>query len=419
MRLLIVHPGADWSVSDLFDGYAAAFRTLGHDVGVYNLSARIEVAHGWLHYCWRKAGRAETRPGPVETIYRASLDVVNAALIGDVDWVFVISGMYLHPDALIMLRRAGRRVALLLTESPYEDDRQIRVARLADVVFTNERTSVRSLGAVNPNVYYLPHAYDPKRHRPAPREEGGAIGAQVRCRPSGDTLSRRGSPEAAAECCASSEPRSQPGDSSIPAHDVVFVGTGFQERLDILGAVDWAGIDLGLYGTYELMGSRSKLRQFVRGKVVSNEFAAALYRRAKIGLNLYRQSVHYHRDSPRITTAESVNPRALELAACGVFTISDYRPEVEEVFGGLVPTFTTPQQLQKLLSFWLADETGRQTLASGLPGRVARSAFYHRAKSISDLLMGDSASIIGYDDRTGAAPAGAHRTTREACLAAV
>ena len=378
MRLLIVHPGADWSVSDLFDGYAAAFRTLGHDVGVYNLSARIEVAHGWLHYCWRKAGRAETRPGPVETIYRASLDVVNAALIGDVDWVFVISGMYLHPDALIMLRRAGRRVALLLTESPYEDDRQIRVARLADVVFTNERTSVQGLRAVNPNVYYLPHAYDPRKHRPTAET-----------------------------------------DDDVPAHDVVFVGTGFQERLDILGAVDWAGIDLGLYGTYELMGSRSKLRQFVRGKVVSNEFAAALYRRAKIGLNLYRQSVHYHRDSPRITTAESVNPRALELAACGVFTISDYRPEVEEVFGGLVPTFTTPQQLQKLLSFWLADETGRQTLASGLPGRVARSAFYHRAKSISDLLMGDSASIIGYDDRTGAAPAGAHRTTREACLAAV
>lgn len=378
MRLLIVHPGADWSVSDLFDGYAAAFRTLGHDVGVYNLSARIEVAHGWLHYCWRKAGRQEPKPGPVETIYRASLDVVNAALIGDVDWVFVISGMYLHPDALIMLRRAGRRVALLLTESPYEDDRQIRVARLADVVFTNERTSVKSLGAVNPNVYYLPHAYDPKRHRP------------------------------------NVEP-----STAVPAHDVVFVGTGFQERLDTLGAIDWSGVDLGLYGTYKLMGSRSKLRPYVRGKVVSNEFAAALYRRAKIGLNLYRQSIHYHRESPHITTAESVNPRALELAACGVFTLSDYRPEVEEVFGGLVPTFTTPAQLQALLSRWLPDEEGRQALASELPSRVTHSAFYHRAEAIAVLLMGHNRPIMGYDDGTGAAPAGAHRTTRNACLAAV
>ena len=327
MRILIVHPGADWSVSDLFDGYYAAFRSLGHDVGVYNLSARIEVAHGWLQYCWRKAGRQEAKPGAVDTIYRASLDVVNSALIGDVDWVFVISGMYLHPDALIMLRRAGRRVALLLTESPYEDDRQIRVARLADVVFTNERTSVRSLAAVNPNVYYLPHAYDPKRHRPNVQT-----------------------------------------DDDVPAHDVVFVGTGFQERLDVLGAIDWSGIDLGLYGTYELMGSRSKLRQYVRGKVVSNEYAAALYRRAKIGLNLYRQSIHYHRESPRITTAESVNPRALELAACAAFTISDARPEVAEVFGSLVPTFTTPEQLQKLLSFWLADETGRTAPPAGCPG---------------------------------------------------
>ena len=53
MRLLIVHPGADWSVSDIHDGYVAAFKSLGHEVGVYNLSVRLMRVHGWLNYCWR------------------------------------------------------------------------------------------------------------------------------------------------------------------------------------------------------------------------------------------------------------------------------------------------------------------------------------------------------------------------------
>ena len=380
MRLLIVHPGADWAVSDIHDGYVAAFKSLGHDVGVYNLSVRLMRAHGWLNYCWRQAGRPEEKPHPVEVIRQASGELVPAALRGDVDWVFIISGMYLDPDALILLQRAGKRVALLLTESPYEDDRQIRAAKHADVVFTNERISVDKLRAVNPNVYYLPHAYDPAKHNP--------------------------------HLTISDEDR-------VPAHDVVFVGTGFQERLDILSGVDWSGIDLGLYGSFELLGSRSKLRQYIRGAVVENDHAAKLYRRAKIGLNLYRQSSTYERKAERITNAESMNPRALELGACGVFTLSDYRPEVSEVFGGLVPTFRNSDELETMLRAWLADEDGRRAIAEQLPTRVTQSSYRSRAIQISRLLIGVSSEIIGYDGHTGESPAGALMGTRSACLVGV
>src|SRR4030095_6053999 len=128
-----------------------------------------------------------------------------------------------------MVRGARLRTAVLFTESPYEDEAQCRVAALVDVVWTNERTSAQPLGAG-----YLRHAYDPARHPPT----AGL-------------------------------------DYDVPAHDVVFVGTGFEERIEQLAAVDWRGIDLGLYGEWSLLGSRSKLRQFVRAGPISTETTAA------------------------------------------------------------------------------------------------------------------------------------------------
>jgi hypothetical protein len=351
VRLLAAHPGADWATSDVFNGYTAALGGLGHEVGSYNLHVRIGRAGEWLEWNWRKAVRAgqdAPKPSAGDTIYLASADAVAAALRGNVDWVLVFTGAYFHPDALIMLRRAGRRVALFLTESPYEDHLQAKLLPLADVVFCNERTSLNRLRLVNPNVVYLPPAYDPLTHTPSPAPAAW--------------------------------------DDDVPAHDVVFVGTGFQERLDALAAVNWDGIDLGLYGEYALLGSRSGLRRHIRAGTIPNALTAALYRKAKIGLNLYRRSIQYARDGARIDTAESVNPRAVELAACGVFTISDRRAEATEQFGDLVPTFDTPADLEPLLRRWLADDRGRRTAAEGLPGVVARSTFRHRAERVLEVL---------------------------------
>jgi hypothetical protein len=351
MRLLLAHPGADWATHDVFQGYKAALDALGHEVGSYNLHVRIGRACEWLEWNWRKtvrSGRDAPKPTAGDTLYLASADAVAAALRGDVDWVLVFTGAYFHPDALIMLRRAGRRVALFLTESPYEDHLQAKVLPLVDVVFCNERTSLNRLRMVNPNVVYLPPAYDPRVHTPTPTPTAW--------------------------------------DHEVPSHDVVFVGTGFQERLDALAAVDWTGIDLGLYGDYSLLGSRSKLRQHIRAETIPNALTAALYQKARIGLNLYRRSIQYARKPALIERAESVNPRAVELAACGVFTISDRRAEATENFGALVPTFDAPADLGPLLRRWLADDEGRRQVAEGLPAVVARSTFRHRADRVIEVL---------------------------------
>src|SRR5690606_15457779 len=105
---------------------------------------------------------------------------------------------------VIQLKRAGRRVGVVLTESPYDVAREAKYIRYVDIAWTNERASVPFLRRFNPNTFYLPHAYSSERHNTA---------------------------------------IAVPDDT--PAHDVVFVGTAFQERIDTIRAVDWSDIDLG------------------------------------------------------------------------------------------------------------------------------------------------------------------------------
>lgn len=313
-RLLLINPGASNSTIDVYNGYAAALKRLNHEVYEYSLDRRIDRAGAFLAFNYkksRKEGLDVPRPTPADILYWAGIHSIEMALRLEPEWIVVVSGMFLLKDTMRLLRKAtiGKcKMALLLTESPYDDDMQQKVAPLFDIVTTNERTSLPRLRIANPNTFYLPHAYDATKHRP-----------------------------------------DLPIDDDTPAHDVLFIGTGFIERQELLAQVDWTGIDLALYGNYPLMGSRSKLRKYVRGGIVSNEKAAMLYRKARVNLNLYRESMGFGKDAPRISSAESLNPRAYELAALGAFQISSGRCEAREIFGNSVAIFQTPEQLQALI----------------------------------------------------------------------
>ena len=347
MRLLLVGAGASFSIKDVEDGFLRALREMPqHEVKYYALEPRIDLARAWLHKLWRARGKApDERPSWPDAIYRASIEAFEMALRFEVDWVLVISGMYFHPDVLEMMRRARLRTSVLLTESPYEDEAQSRLAALVDVVWTTERSSAERLGAG-----YLRHAYDPLRHS-----------------------------------------TNLPIDLDVPAHDVVFVGTGFEERIEQLAAVDWTGIDLGLYGNWSLLGSRHKLRNYVRGGPVSNDMAVHLYRRARIGLNLYRTSQTYDRGVVHVAGAQSLNPRAYELAACGVFQVSEYRAESAETFGESIPTFV-PEHLEDILRAYLQDSPARRYAARRAKEAVTPHTFAARAAQLV-------ADLDAYEDR--------------------
>lgn len=342
MRVLLVGAGADFSVRDVESGYLTALREVGADVRLYALDHHLGVTQRWLNWQWRERGkRPDQKPTWPDVIYRGSVEAFEMALRLEVDWVLVISGMFFHPDVVEMMRRAGKRVAVLFTESPYQDEQQSAMAELVDVCWTTERTSVRTLRQANPNTSYLRHAYDPVRHTTV---------AEL--------------------------------NADVPSHDVVFVGSGFQERIDTLAAVDWTGIDLGLYGEWGLLPSRHRLRKYVRGGLRNNVDAVALYRQAKIGLNLYRTSKNYSRTPERIEHAESMNPRAYELAACGVFQISDRRAEGFETFAYSVPTFRTPEDLAETIRQFLPHDKARHSAAISARRLIQPHTFAARAAQI-------------------------------------
>ena len=370
MRFLVVGPGASWAVSDVYTGLLAGLKAQGHDVVEYALDGRISTSSVFLNWLWRRQVReggplADVRPTPADVQYHAGKDLLERAFRFEVDWVLVVCAAYLHPDCLILARRAGLRLAVVFTESPYDDAQQAKVAPLFHVCFTNERTSVPMLRSANPNTHYLPVGYDPAAHGRPLNGGGPSPHRDSNPEPPGP-LPRR----SAAELWGKGPP-----DGIVRAHDVVFVGTGFESRLALLSAVDWSGIDLGIYGYWDGLPAGHPLKPYVREGLVDNARAGALYRHARVGLNLYR--------SPgEGVAAESLNPRAYELAADGVFTLSQPRAEVAERFGPCVPTFRTAEELQTLLRHFLRHDRARLEAARPLPAAVAEDTYHHRAAEL-------------------------------------
>lgn len=350
MKILVLGSGAGSSIKDVENGVVEGLRAHGVHTARYALDYRLGASESylrWYHEQVKAADPQAAEPTDQEIQLHALQDVIARALAHDVDWVLLVSGMFVPVAFLDLLQRAGLPVALLATESPYDQAHELRWAAHADLVWTTERSSVPAFARVQPQTHYLKHAWRPSVH--------GVRGTGL-------------------------------PDVDVPAHDVVLVGSCFDERLELLEAIDWSGIDLGLYGNWERVSDGSPIRRFVRESVIDNAKAAALYRRAKIGLNLYRESIGWAPGAARIAHAESLNPRGYELAACGCFHLCQARAEVLEVFGETVPTFTTVAECEALIRRWLSDDAGRATLAAQLPLAIAGDTWQARgAQMVDDL----------------------------------
>ena len=343
MKLFTIHPGASTSTHDVFTGLTRALESQGHTLVKYKLSARIAQSASWLMHSWRqarKAGLDISKPNQADILYHAHGDALLKALHHDCEWVLLFSAMFTPLYVIRLFKKAGLKIALVLTESPYNDEEQAQIIREVDIAWTNERSSVERLRHSNPNVYYLPHGYDEQIH------------------------SFR-----------------HPVEESILSHDVVFVGSGFHERVEILRDTDWTDIDFGLYGFWQL-GSRHRLKQYLRSGAIPNSVTAGLYRNAKIGLNIFRRSVAFDKRSPRVEGAESISPRIYELAACGCFFVSDPRDELDEIFGGAVPTFETADELGEVVRKYLSNDVERARIAGLLREAVVGHTWANRAERL-------------------------------------
>lgn len=345
-KFLVVHPGATFSTHDVHVGVVEGLRAQGIEVAEFRLDGRIERNHQFLHFLWRQQRKAERRkpeserkawpkPTPADVLYQASSGLVERALQKRCTDVLVISAMFLQPDRLELCRRAGLRVWLLCTESPYDLVHEKRIASLVDGCWTNERTSVSELAQVT-NAAYLPHAYRAGVHDRA--------------------------------------------SMGLPhAYDVLFCGSLFDERIKWFEAVEWTGIDLAIFGTTELLSPESPIFPYVRGGMVPNEHVVDLMQRSKITINLFR-------DPPAGMRAESLNPRCYEAPMSGTCLVSDYRAEIGEVFGGSVPVVSTPETTGDLVRSLLSNTAMRVSLAASARAAVASATWRARAEQmLSDI----------------------------------
>ncbi len=233
--------------------------------------------------------------------------LLGAAVFHEVDAVLVVSPQCMPHEVPQMISRVGIKTVAMLTECPYEDSIHTPiVAANFDVTLVSDKHSVGLFESFCPKVLYVPHCYDPELHYPG------------------------------------SEDREE---------NTVFVGTGYESRLNFMRDVEWPR-RLDLYGWFpwQWMRRTPLLRAAIRGKTTPPQETAAIYRKSTTAFSLHRQQ-RYGGSKEAIIDGEaySLGPRNWELAACKTFQVSDFRQELVDVFGDSVPLYSSPRELSALL----------------------------------------------------------------------
>jgi len=335
VKWLVVHPGPNFSVADVYAGWCEALRDHGQKVSRYALDERLTLYGSVLV----EAGLGQFRhafDGPQAT-ERAIDGLYSHLYRWRPDVLMVVSGFFVPTDLLDLARAYGTRVVLMHTEQPYELQRELALAAHADLNLINDPTHIDRFRAVAP-AEYVPHAYRPEIHHPGPPVP---------------------------DCTA----------------DLAFIGTGYPSRVAFLQAMHAAGaldgLDVLLAGNWQILGEESSLRKYVGHDLeqcLDNTDAADIYRSAKVGLNLYRREA----ETDDLTDGWSMGPREVEMAACGMFFLRDPRGEGDELLPTL-PTFTTPGEAGELLRYYLAHPDARETAARAAREAVADRTFHHNA----------------------------------------
>lgn len=336
MRIYVIHPGAPFSTSDVYDGLVAGLRAQD---GVDLYEGRLDSIFTWYELAWRAGIDQHLFHTPHPDAGRgarwASAHITQHILDVWPDLVIAVSGGNYHTKDALALKRCGIRTAVLLTESPYFLDTESLIARAYTMAFTHERAAVDHIRRAQPRTTYLPHAYHPQIHT-------------------------AGIPPDPAKVC-----------------DACFIGSVFAERAALFDGVDWDGLTFVRRG-YELQADTRD--------IVANIEVADYYRSARINLNPHRTTT-MHGSGQHIAygEAESLNPRAYEIAACGGFQLmDDSRPERFDVFGDFAPVYRAGDSadLEEKIRMWLGKPDRREETARAMHAAVQPHSWVQRAAQL-------------------------------------
>jgi hypothetical protein len=248
----------------------------------------------------------------------------------------------MQPWLLEILRARRHKIVLLCTESPYQDDYQLKVAEYADLTLLNDPVNISAYRDVGP-AEYMPHGYRERIHYPPP------FGA-------------------------------------TPEYDFAFIGTGFPSRVRFFNDMNLAGLNVRLGGLWMDLPEDSPLRDWTAvtddtGDCVDNHEVAGIYRRARTGINFYRRES----EGPHEGEGWAVGPREIEMAASGLWFARDSRPESDELFP-MLPAFSGPGEASDQIRWALGHPAEREKAAAQARAAIADRTFTEHARTLLRLL---------------------------------
>lgn len=328
MRILTVEPGPAFSVADVHTGWVKAFQDLGIEVCNFNLSDRLSFFEQSLRNKVSEEERGQIAARMVaEQLRAACFDFWP-------DLVVITSAFFIPPETYDIIRNRHMRIAVLLTESPYEDPHQLGIAQRADLAILNDPINLDTYRTVQPNTWYLGHAYDPEKHRRRPK-----------------TIEL---------------------DS-----DFAWVGTAYPSRIEWFESANLDGLKVCLGGNWQALDSSSPLQRFLindPGTSLDNDETVDVYSSTDSSVNLYRKE-----SAEGFQDGWAMGPREIELAATETFFLREPRGESDDILG-MLPSFTSAADFGDKLRWWLRHDSYRIDAAKAAKAAVADRTFINNAR---------------------------------------
>jgi len=337
MRALVVNPGPNFSVADVARGWARGLADLGIDVRTFELDKLLD----YFAYAYTdRNGEVVKAHTEAEAIQLAAGQIKAACYDWWPDLVLVVSGFFMYPQLVDIMRNRHRHVVLLCTESPYEDEAQLQKAAWYDGVVLNDPTNLDAFAEVcDGPALYAPHAYDPAVHYRAPAKRHA---------------------------------------------EVSWIGTCYPSRAAFLEQVDWSGLDVSFGGNFK--DAPESLLRFVGHEpeeCVDNDVTAEVYRGSLASFNIYRAETNGQLSDSADGCA--MGPREVEMARCGLWFARQSRPESDEVVP-MLPTFSDPQELGDQLRWAIANPEARMMAVERAFAAVEDRTFPNNASALLQAL---------------------------------
>jgi hypothetical protein len=337
VRALVVNPGPNFSVADVARGWARGLADLGVDVRTFELDKLLD----YFAYAYTdRNGEIVKAHTEAEAIQLAAGQIKAACYDWWPDLVLVVSGFFMYPQLIDIMRDRHRHVVLLCTESPYEDEAQLQKTAWYDGVVLNDPTNLHAFAEVcDGPALYAPHAYDPAVHYRAPAKRHA---------------------------------------------DVSWIGTCYPSRARFLEQVDWSGLDVSFGGNFK--DAPESLLRFVGHEpeeCVDNDVTAEVYRGSLASFNIYRAETNGQLSDS--ADGWAMGPREVEMARCGLWFARQSRPESDEVFP-MLPTFSDPQELGDQLRWAIANPEARMMAVERAFAAVEDRTFPNNARALLQAL---------------------------------